>query len=113
MLQDINKWRIFPSFMMLKLKDTSLKELDEKSELAKNNQLDVPYGLTVGLTSKKNPDPNYIKTTQSAHIVWHPFMQFLYVIDSDGTLLVTSKDIANSELFEIVQIYGVDPGDIC
>ena len=112
MLQDINKWRIFPSFMMLKLKDTSLKDLDEISEFAKNNLLDIPYGLTVGLTSKKNPDPNNIKTTQCAHIVWYPFMQFGYDIDSDGTWLVTPKDIANSELFEIVQIYGVDPGDI-
>ncbi|MFA6783098.1 MAG: hypothetical protein WCR90_07795 [Sedimentibacter sp.] len=112
MLQDINKWRIFPSFMMLKLKDTSLKDLNEISEFAKNNLLDIPYGLTVGLTSKKNPDPNNIKTTQCAHIVWYPFMQFGYDIDSDGTWLVTPKDIANSELFEIVQIYGVDPGDI-
>ena len=112
MLQDINKWRIFPSFMMLKLKDTLLKDLDEISEFAKNNLLDIPYGLTVGLTSKKNPDPNNIKTTQCAHIVWYPFMQFGYDIDSDGTWLVTPKDIANSELFEIVQIYGVDPGDI-
>lgn len=112
MLQNINKWRVYPSFMMLKLKDTSLKDLDEISEFAKNNLLDIPYGLTVGLTSKKNPDPNNIKTTQCAHIVWYPFMQFGYDIDSDGTWLVTPKDIANSELFEIVQIYGVDPGDI-
>lgn len=112
MLQDINKWRIFPSFMMLKLKDTSREDLDEISRFAKNNLLGIPYGLSVGLTSKKNPDPNNIKTTQCAHIVWYPFMQFGYDIDSDGTWLVTPKDIANSELFEIVQIYGVDPDNI-
>ena len=112
MLQDINKWRNFPSFMMLKLKDTSQETLDEIAEFAKNNLLDIPYGLFVGLTVGKNPDPNNIKTTQCAHIVWYPFMQSGYDIDSDGTWLVTPKDIANSELFEIVQIYGVDPGDI-
>ena len=112
MLQNINKWRSFPSFMMLKLKDASQEDLDEIAEFAKNNMLGIPYGLSVGLTSKKNPEPNNIKTTQCAHIVWYPFMQFGYDIDSDGTWLVTPKDIANSELFEIVQIYGVDPTEI-
>jgi uncharacterized protein YycO len=112
MLQNINKWRNFPSFMMLKLKDTSQEYLDEIAQFAKNNLLDIPYGLTVGLTINKNPEPFNIKTTQCAHIVWYPFMQFGYDIDSDGTWLVTPKDIANSELFEIVQIYGVDPDNI-
>jgi uncharacterized protein YycO len=112
MLQNINKWRSFPSFMMLKLKDTSQETLDEIAEFAKNNLLGVPYGLTAGLFSSKNPNPENIKTTQCSHIVWYPFMQYGYDIDSDGTWLVTPKDIANSELFEIVQIYGVDPDEI-
>lgn len=112
MLQNINKWRNFPSFMMLKLKDTSRETLDEIAEFAKDNLLDIPYGLTVGLFSSKNPLPVNIKATQCAHIVWYPFMQFGYDIDYDGSWLVTPKDIANSGLFEIVQIYGVDPGEI-
>ena len=111
-LQNINKWRSFPSFMMLKLKDASQETLDEIAEFAKNNLLDIPYGLTVGLTSKKNPATSNIKTTQCAHIVWYPFMQFGYDIDYDGTWLVTPKDIANSNLFEIVQIYGVNADEI-
>lgn len=112
MLQDIDKWRCFPSFMMLKLKDASQETLDEIAEFAKNNMLDVPYGLTAGILSSKNPLPENIATTQCAHIVWYPFMQFGYDIDSDGTWLVTPKDIANSDLFEIVQIYGVNPEEI-
>lgn len=112
MLQDINKWRVYPSFMMLKLKDTSQETLDEIAEFAKNNMLSIPYGLTVGLSSKKNPEPDNIKTTQCSHVVWYPLMQFGYDTDSDGTWLVTPKDIANSDLFEIVQIYGVNPEEI-
>ena len=112
MLQDINKWRVYPSFMMLKLKDTSQKTLDEIAEFTKNNMLGIPYGLTVGLSSKKNPEPDNIKSTQCSHVVWYPLIQFGYDTDSDGTWLVTPKDIANSDLFEIVQIYGVDPSDI-
>ncbi|MGI5834839.1 MAG: hypothetical protein ACOX59_09565 [Bacteroidales bacterium] len=112
MLQDINKWRVYPSFMMLKLKDTSQETLNEIAQFAKNNMIDIPYGLTVGLTSKKNPAPDNIKSTQCSHVAWYPLMQFGYDVDYDGSWLVTPKDIANSDLFEIVQIYGVDPADI-
>lgn len=111
-LQNINKWRIYPSFMMLKLKDTSQETLDEIAKFAKNNLNDVPYGLTVGLTESKNPNPENIHTTQCSHLVWYPFMRFGYDTDSDGSWLVTPKDIANSDLFEVVQIYGVNPKNI-
>ncbi|NYB74283.1 hypothetical protein HZF24_09010 [Sedimentibacter hydroxybenzoicus DSM 7310] len=112
MLQNINKWRVYPSFMMLKLKDASQDELDEISKFAKESLNDIPYGLTVGLTSKKNPNPEDISSTQCSHLVWYPFMQHGFNIDYDGSWLVTPKDIANSDLFEVVQIYGVNPEDI-
>lgn len=107
--QNINKWRIYPSFIMLKLKDTSQETLNNIAEFAKNNLNDITYGLTVGLTSKKNPDPDDISSTQCSHLAWYPFMQYGYDVDSDGSWLVTPKDIANSDLFEVVQIYGVNP----
>ncbi|WP_313342830.1 hypothetical protein [Sedimentibacter sp.] len=112
MLQNINKWRVYPSFMMLKIKDASDEDLDEIAKFAKENLNDIPYGLTVGLTSKKNPEPENISSTQCSHLVWYPFMQHDFNIDSDGSWLVTPKDIANSDLFEIVQVYGVNPKDI-
>ncbi|MGD9567339.1 MAG: hypothetical protein AB7V48_03285 [Sedimentibacter sp.] len=111
-LQNIDKWRVYPSFMMLKLKDTSQETLDKAAEFAKKYLSDIPYGLTVGLTDKKNPEPESIKSTQCSHLVWYPFKQLGYDVDSDGSWLVTPKDIANSDLFEVVQIYGVDPEDI-
>lgn len=110
--QNINKWRVYPSFMMLKLKDTSQETLDEVAKFAKENLYDIPYGLTVGLTDKKNPDPDNLKSTQCSHVAWYPFMQYGFDVDSDGSWLVTPKDIANSDLFEVVQIYGVNPVDI-
>lgn len=110
--QDINKWKTYPSFMMLKLKDTSPETLNEIASFSREYMYDEPYGLLIGLFSPKNPEPNSIKGTQCSHLVWYPFMQYGYDIDSDGWWLVTPKDIANSDLFEIVQIYGVDPDDI-
>ena len=111
-LQNINKWRVYPSFIMLKLKDASQETLNEIAEFAKENLNDIPYGLTVGLTGKKNPHPENLKSTQCSHLVWYPFMQHGFDIDYDGSWLVTPKDIANSDLFEVVQIYGVNPSDI-
>lgn len=112
MLQNINKWRVYPSFMMLKLKDTSPETLDEIAKFAKANLNDVPYGLFVGLLSSKNPSPGQLRSTQCSHLVWYPFMQHGYDVDYDGSWLVTPKDIANSDLFEVVQIYGVNPEEI-
>lgn len=111
-LQNINKWRIYPSFIMLKLKDTPQDTLNAVAEFAKDNLSDIPYGLTVGITSKKNPSPENIKSTQCSHLVWYPFMQYGYDLDSDDSWLVTPKDIANSDLLEVVQIHGVNPKEI-
>ncbi|WP_326908296.1 hypothetical protein [Sedimentibacter sp. MB31-C6] len=110
--QNINKWRMYPSFIMLKLKDTHQDSLDKIADFAVNNLNNIPYSLTIGLTSSKNPKPEIIKGTQCSHLVWYPFMQFGYDIDSDKNWLVTPKDIANSDLFEVVQIFGVNPDDI-
>lgn len=112
MNQNINKWRVYPSFIMLKLKDTSQETLDEIAQFADSNMNDVPYGLFVGLLSRKNPVPEKLRSTQCSHLVWYPFMQKGYDVDYDGSWLVTPKDIANSDLFEVVQIYGVDPEEI-
>lgn len=110
--QNINKWRIYPSFIMLKLKNADEEKLNHIADFAIQNMHNLPYKLTIGLFSKKDPETEEIIGTQCSHLVWHPFNEFGYDIDSDGSWLVTPKDIANSDLFEVVQIYGVDPSEI-
>lgn len=108
-LRDINDWRVSPTFIMLKLKDVHLDTLNEISNFAKENMNDMPYKLTVGLLSAKNPDLENLKGTHCSHLIWYAFNQFGFDIDSRNSLIVTPKDILNSDLFEVVQIYGVDP----
>jgi uncharacterized protein YycO len=110
--QNITKWKMYPSFIMLRLKDTSDEKLNEISNFSTKHMYDIPYGLLIGLTNKKNPDIENIEGTQCSHLVWYPFIQNGYDLDSDGSWLVTPKDIANSDLFEVVQIFGVDPDEI-
>jgi uncharacterized protein YycO len=110
--QNINKWQMYPSFIMLKLKNVSDEKLEEIASFSKQYMYDIPYGLFIGLLNQKNPDTKDIIGTQCSHLVWYPFMQNGYDVDSDGSWLVTPKDIANSDLFEVVQIFGVDPSEI-
>jgi len=62
--QNTNKWRMYPSFIMLKLKNTSDEKLNEIANFSKRNMDDMPYGLTIGLLSKKNTELINIKRTQ-------------------------------------------------
>ena len=107
-LQNIDKWRTYPSFIHLRLKDKNANTA-EIASFAKEHMLGIQYGLLTGIPSKA---PDDVKKTQCSHVVWYPYEYFGYDLDSDGFWLVTPKDIANSDLLEVVQVYGVDPEEI-
>ena len=108
-LQNIDKWRTFPSFIHLRLKTKDPTVPEQAAEYAKKEILGVPYSLFTGMLDKA---PDEIKKTQCSHLVWYPYERLGYDLDSDGSWLVTPKDIANSKLLEVVQVYGVDPEEI-
>jgi uncharacterized protein YycO len=108
-LQNVSKWRTYPSFIHLRLKNHEDVDTDKIAEYAKKTMLGVPYGLLTGIPVKA---PEDIKETQCAHVVWYPYEQFGFDLDSDGSWLVTPKDIANSDLLEVVQVYGIDPEEV-
>lgn len=49
--------------------------------------------------------------TQCAHLVWYAYRRFGYDLDSDGGVLVTPRDLYESPLLEVVQIYGLPMED--
>lgn len=49
-----------------------------------------------------------LRGTQCAHLVWYAYRQFGYDLDSDGGSLVTPRDLYDSPLLEVVQIYGME-----
>lgn len=117
--QSVDKWRGYPSFIQLRLKpgmaiDENISE-EELGKLvgafAEKYTYGIPYGLLSGLPIK-SPLPEKIKKTQCAHLVWYAYNNFGIDLDSDGSWLVTPKDIANSDKVEIVQIFGVNPNEI-
>ena len=94
------------NFMVLRPKlDKTLRE--DVAAFALENLCGVPYRLTVGVFSKKyNPDT--IKGTQCAHLVWYAYKKFGVDLDSNGGGIVKPQDMALSAQVEVVQTFGFD-----
>ena len=100
------KWRHYPNFKILRLKGVPLETRRLAAQNAKAFFNDIPYNLLAGIYPMKYSEPDKLKSTQCAHLVWLAYASVGYDIDSDGGLIVTPENIANSDLFEIVQTYG-------
>jgi len=112
LVQQTDKWKNYPDFMIFRVKGTSDELLNEISQSALKNLNNIPYDFTVGILSPKYEKVGEISGTQCSHLVWEAFMLFGFDLDSDSGMIVTPKDIANSPLLEVVQVYGVNPEEI-
>lgn len=91
------------NFIVLSPKaDAAIKA--EVVKYAENNLQGIVYDPTVGVFSSKNK----IEKTQCAHCVWYAYNQFGIDLDSNGGLIVTPRDLANSPQVEVVQVFGFD-----
>lgn len=84
----------------LRLKDVPAQTRAEIADYARENLTGVPYRLSAGMWDAPG--------TQCAHLVWSAYSRFGYDLDSDGGRIVTPKDLYESPLLEIVQIYGME-----
>lgn len=112
LVQQTEKWKNYPDFMIFRIKDSSEELMNEIAQSALINLNDIPYDFTVGILSPKFEKAGEISGTQCSHLVWEAFKLFGFDLDSDSGMIVTPKDIANSPLLEVVQVYGVNPEEI-
>lgn len=106
------RWFLTSSnFIVLRLKGATAEERAAIARNAEERLLGVNYSLTVGLFSRKDQckDGRSPKETNCAHLVWQAYKNFGYDIDGNGGSVVTVRDIARCDLFEVVQVYGFDP----
>lgn len=108
-IQDVNKWLNYPNFIVLRLNNADPLLLEKIASFAKTYLNDIPYSLTAGVFRKKYEPTAEISGTQCAHLIWRAFREYGFDVDSTGGRIVTPKDIANSPLFEVVQVYGMNP----
>lgn len=80
----------------------------EVAAYAQENLIGVPYSFATGILSPKYREGKFTDT-QCAHLVWYAYKHFGVDLDSNGGLVVTPPEIANSPYVEVVQIYGFDP----
>ncbi len=103
----LSTWLYYPTFIMLRLKDTSDEDLKAIAVDAEKYLNGIIYHPVAGVFKKEQgKKPN---TVQCAYLVWYAFYNHGIDIDSDGGNIVTVNDIKQSDKFEIVQIYGYDP----
>lgn len=120
---NIDYWEAYPSFAVLRLKNASAEERHAIARYAEEHLAGVPYRLTAGIGQVHGRTEEPVRAcmekteeappgTQCAHLVWYAYKQFGYDLDSDGGRIVTPRDIYDSKLLEIVQVYGLKPSII-
>lgn len=98
------------SFMVLRPKIPA-EQAEEIAEWAYENLIDVPYSLFTGIFYPKDQTDN-VQNTHCAHLVWQAYKAFGYDIDTTGGPVVSPKNIANCDLFEVIQVNGFDLDDL-
>ena len=79
----------------------------EVAAYARENMQGAKYSFWAGIFHKKYSDS--FEYTQCAHVAWYAYKHFGVDLDSNGGLVVTPPEIANSPYVEVVQIFGFDP----
>ncbi len=111
-VQDIDKWTNYPNFIVLRLKNAPRDLTESIAQKAIDCLTGIPYRISAGIFNRKFSDQEKLSGTQCSHLIWQAYRYYDIDLDSDGGLIVTPKDIANSNELEVVQAYGVDPGNI-
>ena len=106
----VQHWRECAQYIVLRVKGVSLEQRQEVADYACEELHGVPYHLSSGFIGPKAPDPDaeYFGL-QCAYLAWYAWNHFGYDLDGDGGRLVSSDDLLQSELLEVVQMYGMDP----
>lgn len=126
---NIEKWAEYPCYALLRLRDVSAEERAEIAAYAEENLVGVAYRLLSfsgdvkesemprlqaqdGATKTIEPaseEVDSLSGTHCAHLVWAAYARFGYDLNSDGGWVVTPRDIFDSDLLEVVQVYGINP----
>jgi len=105
----IKQWREYSNHVVMRIKNVSKEEQQGVVDFAKKHLSGKPYRLSAGIGREKAPDTeNQNFGMHCAYLVWYAWYQMGYDIDSDGGRVVTVRDILDSEVVEVVQVYGMN-----
>lgn len=104
---NLQSWKYYPTFAILRCKDEELAA--KAADYAEKNLIGVSYNPFAGVFGKDKSGEKPVSSTQCAHIVWQAYKAVGADIDGNGGIFVFPGDFLKSDLFEIVQIYGIAP----
>ncbi len=107
-LGDVSWFQYASNFMVLRLKGESAEKRKEIAQYANLHLRDIEYSILTGFFSSPKDQGIAPKTSHCSHLVWQAYKYFGYDIDPDGGPVCTTRDIANCDLFEVVQVFGFD-----
>lgn len=102
---NINRWRTYNSFAILRVTALSSEERSEIATFASERLINVPYSLLPRFIKLPLEDDRTLSGTHCSHLIWLSFMQYGYNIDSDGGFIVTPRDLYDSEYLQKVAVY--------
>lgn len=120
----LDGWADRPSFALLRLRGVPEAIRREIAAYAREELVDVPYRLSAGIFSSLREEYKFetesaesmrwdgkqkLSGTHCAHLIWYAYEQFGYDLDSDGGVIVTPRDLYESPLLEVIQVYGMAP----
>lgn len=112
------KWAKLSSFVVLRLKDEVREAYEEEfgenpaqkaAEYAKENLDGLKYSLFKDLRPLSGSTPEY---TQCAHLVWYAYFVGGLDIDENRGVIIKPKDFLKSDVFEVVQVFGICPNKL-
>lgn len=109
------KWSNIGSFVVLRLKDEVVYEYEAKEQenpaesaanYAAQNLEGLKYSLLKDIRPLSDATPEY---TQCAHLVWYAYYACGLDIDENRGFIIKPKDFLKSDVFEVVQVFGISP----
>ncbi len=100
-------WNHYPKIMLLRLKEEYRHLIPKIVLYAENNLIGIPYSIFAS-TNQKISLEDVPTTTQCAHLVWTAYKAVGIDLNSNGSWLVTGKDISRSPYLEVVEVKGYD-----
>ncbi len=109
-VNDIDFWKRYSNYAVLRVKDASIEERRVAADYAYKYLLGVPYSFMAGFLGPKASDTDSKGFgVHCTYLVWYVWNHFGVNLDSDGGRLVSAYDLINSDKLEVVQLYGMDP----
>ncbi len=111
----LSKWSKLSSFVVLRVKEEVIRDLmidgyenpaNKAADYAAQNLSGLKYSLLKDIRPLNESVPEY---TQCAHLVWYAYFSAGLDIDENRGLIVKPKDFLESDVLEIVQVFGMKP----